>query len=690
MRRLEPQELGRALYHLAKRRGFSGRAEESEKADPEDAAARAEAQKLREELGDRPLGAYLADQAKKRSRHHTREMVQREFERLWAVQRPHHPILSDPTFEARVHDLVFFQRPTFWRLNTLSRCQFCPDDQSEPKGSWAGQEFLLLEQLTKLRIAGANARQLSNQERSILIEHAHRQKAISWNGVRRALRKHWRDRGEAEDPTFNMEVAKCETGIKGNIVECELRKIFGKAWDTQSQREAIRRKLHQRLWSADYLQVGNCRVEIRRPAEAEAMRREARVDMQRDWNLTEAQADALSKLELPGEWLGWSRTAVREMLPLMEQGRSVGELTRSPDCQTWRERTFPNRQQPTGEVRDRLPSHPRSMPQLRNPTVHRTLNELRKVVNNLLSLYGRPDAIRVELTREVKESKQGRSERLSRNKRREAERKKAIADLEAHRVANPSSEDIEKWLLWKESHERCPYTGDHISFEALFREGKYQTEHIWPRSRSLDNTFANKTLCRTDVNIAKGDRTPYEMFAHNPDAWHATKVGLADCKLPKHKVRRFIKETIAKAGTDDFADRQLADTGWSARVARDFLNRLWPDDGSKAPVETVNGRITAQLRHQWGLDAILNPEGWGKSRADHRHHAVDALAVALTSRSFVKRLADWHKRKRQGHVRRSSMCRGHGCSTMQRRRSEMSSFPIKHAAKPLARCMRRR
>ncbi|MBI3436560.1 MAG: type II CRISPR RNA-guided endonuclease Cas9 [Proteobacteria bacterium] len=641
--KLEPHELGRALYHLAKRRGFAGRAVEQKKADAEEEAAKEDAKKLGSEIGNRTLGAFLAEQPKKRGRHHTRDMVKDEFDRLWARQKAHHLILSDAAFEARIRNLVFFQRPTFWRLSTLTKCQFCPEDGPEPKGSWTGQEFLVLEQLTKLRVAGANARPLSNEERTILLDLAHRQKTIGWNGIRKTLRKHWREREEAEDQTFNLEVSKAETGIKGNIVEFELRKVFGDAWDTHPKRDAIRRDVHRHLWIADYHQVGNSRVEIRRDEDVKAKRREARARMKQDWGLTDEQADALSKLELPGEWLGWSKTAVSEMLPLMVQGHSVGDLTRSPDWQAWREQTFPNRAQPTGEIRDRLPSHPRSMPEVRNPTIHRVLNELRKVTNNLLALYGKPDLIRIELTRELKESKSRRSDRLSRNKKQEGERKKALADLEAHGIANPGRDDIEKWLLWKESNERCPYTGDHIGFEALFREGKYQVEHIWPRSRSHDNTFANKTLCRIDVNIAKSNRTPFEMYAHDADAWHAVKQRLADCKLPEYKVRRFIKDMIADAGTDDFSDRQLADTGWAAREARDFLKRLWPDDGTISPVETVNGRLTAQLRHRWGLDKILNPDGWGKSRDDHRHHAVDAFAVALTSRSFVKRLSDWHR-----------------------------------------------
>lgn len=646
--RLESFQLGRALYHLAKRRGFAGRNEEQRKPDPEGEAAKEDARKLNSEIGTRTLGAFLAEQPRKRGRHHTRDMIAAEFERLWTAQRIHHPVLNDTAFEARIRDLIFYQRPTFWRLSTLPSCQLCPKDELEPKGSWLGQEFLALEQLTKIRIAGANGRRLSDAEQAILLEGIHRQKTMSWNGVRKALRAHWREREEPEDQTFNMEVAKSEKGIKGNIVEIELRRIFGADWESQPNCVEIRRDIYQRLWNADYLQVGKSRVEIRRTEDAKKMRNKARDEMQCDWHLTDAQADALAKLELPGEWLAWSRTALTEMLPLMQQGYSVGDLTRSPDWEAWREKTFPNRAQPTGEVYDRLPSNPRRMPKVRNPTVHRALNELRKIVNNLLGLYGRPDIIRIELTRELKESKSRRSDRLSHNKRRELERKKSIADLESHGIAHPSRDDIEKWLLWKESNERCPYSGDHISFDALFREGRYQVEHIWPRSISLDNSYANKTLCRTDINADKGKRTPFQAWGKDAEAWFGIKQRLADCKLPEYKVRRFVAQDIAEAGSNEFAERQLADTGWAAREARDFLKRLWPDDGTVAPVETVNGRITAQLRYQWGLDFILNHDGWGKSRSDHRHHAVDALAVALTSRAFVKRLSDWYKVRETG------------------------------------------
>jgi CRISPR-associated endonuclease Csn1 len=45
-------------------------------------------------------------------------------------------------------------------------------------------------------------------------------------------------------------------------------------------------------------------------------------------------------------------------------------------------------------------------------------------------------------------------------------------------------------------------------------------------------------------------------------------------------VKRFPAETLP----DDFAARQLTDTGYAARQAKDMLKKLWPDLGIEAPV----------------------------------------------------------------------------------------------------------
>ena len=57
-------------------------------------------------------------------------------------------------------------------------------------------------------------------------------------------------------------------------------------------------------------------------------------------------------------------------------------------------------------------------------------------------------------------------------------------------------------------------------------------------------------------------------------------------------------------------------------------------------VQVSAGRITAFLRDEWGLNAILADGGEDeKNRADHRHHAVDAAVIALTDANTVQLLS---------------------------------------------------
>jgi CRISPR-associated endonuclease Csn1 len=99
--------------------------------------------------------------------------------------------------------------------------------------------------------------------------------------------------------------------------------------------------------------------------------------------------------------------------------------------------------------------------------------------------------------------------------------------------------------------------------------------------------------------------------------------------FPDEKKRRFYQDI-----PDDFADRQIRDTSYIAREVVRILKTL------SVPVEPTRGPITAELRYRWGLNSILNPKGEGfKSRLDHRHHAIDAIVIALTTRSHVKNLS---------------------------------------------------
>jgi CRISPR-associated endonuclease Csn1 len=512
----------------------------------------------------------------------------------------------------------------------------------------------MLEKLNNLEIAGGNARPLDEAERHAILKSLQVQQAMSWAGVRKAIEPLFKARGEsAKTVKFNLELGG-DPKLLGNPVEARLAVIFGETWQSHPRKDEIRMAVHERLWSADYGRIGDQRVVIKRAAERATDRRSAATSFGTDFGATPQQVAELERMNFPTGWDAFSVSAIQKCLPELEEGVRFGALLASADYADWRRSHFPNRVQPTGEILDRLPSPANPEEQkriagLRNPTVVRTQNELRKVVNNLIDLFGKPDLIRVELAREVGKGKAEREEMLAANRRQEKRRKEAQKRLQENGIASPTRADIEKWLLWKECQERDPYTGDAISFDALFQQGAFEVEHIWPRSRSLDDSFGNKTLCRKDVNLAKGNRTPFEHFRGDPDVWAAVKVrleGLVSTKggegFSPGKARRFLAEAIP----DDFASRQLNDTGYAAREAVTFLKRLWPDVGPTAPVtvQPVTGRVTAHLRRLWGLNNLLADTG-EKNREDHRHHAVDALVVACTHPGMTKALSDYWSRR---------------------------------------------
>lgn len=623
--RIEPFEIGRVLFHLCKHRGFTGsrkfdtsRADDRSRAS-EERQIRQEIEDLRRQLAGRTLGEYLhglPPTEAKRRRHIHRDMVQDEFRRIWDKQRTFYPDLLTDDLRERIWHTLFAQRPTFFSLKTIGKCELEPDERRCLKGDWHAQRFVMLQMLNNLRFLGD--RQLSAEQRERLLNELEAKASLTFDQIRKKL--------GLGDERFNFESGG-EKRIIGNATECELAKVFGRQWETLPARDRIRAEIAERLWHLEYRQVGDKRAEIRTAAQWQAERDAFVKSAMRDWSITAEQAESLSKLDLPAGYVMHSKRAILKMLPYLEQGLRYDEA---------KDRAYP-KPPPAGPPAEKL-SEP-DPNRVRNPTVIRTLGELQKVVNNLLRVDGRPDLIRIELARDLKLPRTRRLKLMAEQRQNEKRRKDARDEL-ARRGLPVTHENVEKYLLANEQGWRCPYSGKQISCDGLFQSGLFEVDHILPRSRSFEDSFANKVVCHRDANKEKGNRTPFEAWGADPERWAAIEHILSDIQkhagFPISKVDRIKRKEFPALGGEDFTNRQLVDSAYIARMAVDYLSEL----GVK--VEPTNGRVTAHLRRLWGLETILSDAPEGKNRDDHRHHAVDAIAVALTTPAFVKRLSDYY------------------------------------------------
>ncbi|WP_372802821.1 type II CRISPR RNA-guided endonuclease Cas9, partial [Lutibacter sp.] len=300
-------------------------------------------------------------------------------------------------------------------------------------------------------------------------------------------------------------------------------------------------------------------------------------------------------------------------------------------------------------ILDKLPINidaDRQLQAIKNPIVITALFELRKLVNELIDEYGKIDEIKVEMARDLKASKSQRNTIRLEQKRleRENDRVKAKIEEAGQRVTH---ESLLKYKLWEECKQTCPYTGAIIPLHKLFT-GEIQIEHIHPWSRSLNDSFSNKTLCYADENRLKGDKTPFEFYGNDESNWtlikeRALKLFSDTKEYPKayHKFKRFVQHKF----DDDFTSRQLNDTRYISKEAKNYLTQICEK------VTVAPGQMTANLRQKWGLNYILNEDDGEKTREDHRHHAIDALVMASSKVSYLQELSKWNRYNRNYNLK---------------------------------------
>lgn len=649
-KKLEPFAFGRALYHLAHRRGFQSN---RKAASDEDGKVKTAISALRAEMQGHTLGAFLADQPTQRRRYTDRSMYAEEFEQLWCKQATFAPEQLTQALKVAIHNSIFFQRPLKSQKHLVGKCTFEPTRKRAAKAILLAQRFRILQDVNHLAVKNPITREfrpLTQDERNKLAEALDKQKSMIWGAVRKVIGWNKKD-SLHEGETFNLEEGKKDK-LLGNRTACDLRGALGDRWDAltaQQQDDLV----------TDLLTIDNTDGFLKR--------------MKTHWRFDDATAEAIAKIELEPGYARLSTKAMRAILPHLEKGLNYQLSTfmaysACPDekkktildlitakqmkfdkaCELvdWKEKTSYQNNDKLG-----LP------PNVRNPVVQKALYETRKVVNAIVRKYGKPSIIRVEMARDMKLTSSQKETVHTQNKLNEEANKHAAQKLfEIGLISSPDTvlakpDDLIKYRLWEECNGICPYTGKPISMGSLFNP-EIDVEHIIPLNVSLNNSFANKTLCYDFFNRQiKRNKTPFECLSGNEEQYLEVlqrvekfrKIKIVTVKKVNGKTIKSTHEAAnpkiklferKEAKVDEFVSRQLNDTRYICREVKDFLLQLGIE------VEVSKGGATAMLRSRWKLNTLLSPDGSNeKNRADHRHHAIDAVVIALTNRSLFHKLS---------------------------------------------------
>lgn len=604
----------------------------------------------------------------------TRDMLKAEFAAIWDAQSPHHPSMT-PAARDDIHQIIFYQRPL--KPAIVGKCTLDPatrpmkEDPDGYRAPWShplAQRFRILQEARNLEIreTGKGSRKLTKEQSDLVVLALIGKNDLSFDRMRGMFKL-------ATEAKFNLESDRRDR-LDGDQTAARLanKKAFGEKWRSYP--------LDRQIAIVQKLEDTEDEEELIAWLESEC-------------GLDGAAAARVANTTLPDSHCRLGLRAIRKILPIMQDQLDEDGSSGAGYHIAAKRAGYDHTKGPTGEQLDALPYYGKWLQddvvgsgdardtkekqygQFPNPTVHIGLGQLRRLTNDLIKAYGPPAEISIEFTRALKLSEKQKSEK-QREQRKNQDKNKARAEELAKfgRPANPRN--LLKMRLWEELardplDRKCVYTGEQISIERLLSDD-VDIDHILPVAMTLDDSAANKIICMRFANRNKRKMTPAEAFASSPTLqghrYDWDDIAARASGLPRNKRWRFdsnAREEFDKRG--GFLARQLNETGWLARLAKQYLGAIADPNA----IWVVPGRLTSMLRGKWGLNALLPDHNFGgvetraeeflaatddmefsgvKNRADHRHHAIDGLVAALTDRSLLWKMANAYDEEREKFV----------------------------------------
>jgi len=611
----------------------------------------------------------------------TRELYEDEFQKIWQTQAAYHPELMTISAKERIHRAIFHQRPL--KPQKRGKCAYMSDEDRTFRALPSFQRYRIYQEVNNLEwwdlgeVKRVRNYPEARDEIVNLLENVSTNNGqLTFGKIKNILKRIGIAEGNFK---FNFETEK-RKGLDGNLTSNLMRHEdrIGPSWHDwplAKQDNFIDTILNGTPQHQEWDRKRLDGVEPNSPPDGAKEDEEVLAYLCEQFDLPEHIAENCMNSRLKDDTASISLRAARLMLEKMRDGvvdAATGEIvlplqSDAASAVAQEESSFIDPFRSKGDdgkyrLLNKLPYYGEAFRDGRhiisgtgdpedddktrwggvtNPTVHIALNQIRLVVNELIERFGRPESIAIELGRDLP---------LGPEKRREIEREQSENQARNEKFDQTLRElgqrintgNRLRLFLWHELSEDpngrcCPFSGRTIGICDLFN-GSTEIEHLIPFSRSLDDSRANKVVCTRDANRFKGNRTPFDAFGGSPTGYDWSEIAARAEALPSSKGWRFKPDAweIWQQGADgDFTSRHLNDTRYIGRLTREYLETICHVDR----IDVVTGRLTSLLRRHWDLNRVLDDGSDRKNRDDHRHHAVDAIVVGMTSRSLLQKVS---------------------------------------------------
>lgn len=286
-----------------------------------------------------------------------------------------------------------------------------------------------------------------------------------------------------------------------------------------------------------------------------------------------------------------------------------------------------------------------------NPAVDRVLKQVSRWLHAATERWGEPTVINIEHARDGLGSERVARELMRENERRRKVNAAAVADMaqKLNLSGRVHRSDQIRYFALQRQNCQCLYCGVPITYTTA------EMDHIVPRADgSSTNDRSNlAAVCRT-CNHMKG-KIPFAVWASSDKANEGVSLTGAlervnmwqrDNGMSPKQFKQFQREVKARLKSrkpdEEFDGRSMESVAWMAVELRTRIEGFYRSRNEEfvPSVGVYRGQLTAEARKASGFESRVNLIGGrGKTRFDRRHHAMDALVIALMNPSVSRTLA---------------------------------------------------